>query len=905
MDGSPLVIAVGLILAFAIYVFNRLSELQNEQGRINRRLDLLTSGFSIGGPSSVTHPTAPPVLPRQTTTGETAPTPPPYATPVQPVQRPAYQSGSQTVHQASTAEVLHRLRPSQTPAPPPVISEPAEPDIESRMGGSWMARLGVIAIALGVGFLLQYAFPRIGPGERVCIGLTIGLVLYGAGQWLLRKPLYNVHAQVLSSGGIVVFFLSIYAAHSLYHLIGYWTALAVLVVPALLASILAVAGNTQSVAIFCVLGAFAAPVMLHSDQGAPDPAGLLRLYGYMAFLNLWVTGMVRFKPWYSLPALSLASTWVLFFTAGPIQDRGWSIEAFSGVFLLLSVMMGLQTLYGQDKELSDSAVGDDNVSDVPSLGVGIIIGGCVLFAAAGVAILGKQGILGWPAPAVVGMMVAVLCAGLSMGLPGLKKTGRTTRQILAYFSGVALLVVMGAASGLVGPVHHGQTSAAFGFAVFTFLLFLGISLMLSRRSEAPEPAAALLGSTAIVHLFMVLHVLDKVAIAGLPADCLSLPLAGWLTLLALKLSRTNDRNAIYCTTATLASLGLTLTGLLASPVIGDMQLLKTQHFNALGGALVGLDFLLVSATWIAMRGRLAPTPFRASLLGACGNAVVFYLLLWATTGMTAQSGVVLASLFAVAMAAYHAFVGFVVLRSEGDDRLLRLTYLGIAVTFITIAIPLQFREMQVTTLAWAVEGLMLVWAGLAAREPRARWYGIAVLTIGAGKALLLDLSATLPSFHFLFNSRMLAGASVVACAYLAAHLLWRRRTELTEEESPLVPWLIGAANLLTLVFVSVDLWEFSRQVWSTDGQGAAKLSLSLFWTLYAFAAVSVGIWKRIRPVRLFAMGLLYFSIFKVFLFDLGDLGQPYRIYSFLTLGVILVSVSLLYKRFEERLLHPV
>jgi uncharacterized membrane protein len=152
---------------------------------------------------------------------------------------------------------------------------------------------------------------------------------------------------------------------------------------------------------------------------------------------------------------------------------------------------------------------------------------------------------------------------------------------------------------------------------------------------------------------------------------------------------------------------------------------------------------------------------------------------------------------------------------------------------------------------------------------------------------------------------MLAGASVVACAYLAAHLLWRRRTELTEEESPLVPWLIGAANLLTLVFVSVDLWEFSRQVWSTDGQGAAKLSLSLFWTLYAFAAVSVGIWKRIRPVRLFAMGLLYFSIFKVFLFDLGDLGQPYRIYSFLTLGVILVSVSLLYKRFEERLLHPV
>ena len=49
------------------------------------------------------------------------------------------------------------------------------------------------------------------------------------------------------------------------------------------------------------------------------------------------------------------------------------------------------------------------------------------------------------------------------------------------------------------------------------------------------------------------------------------------------------------------------------------------------------------------------------------------------------------------------------------------------------------------------------------------------------------------------------------------------------------------------------------------------------------------------------MGLLYLSIVKVFVFDLGFLQQPYRIISFFALGVILLMVSLLYTRFEGRL----
>jgi len=52
-------------------------------------------------------------------------------------------------------------------------------------------------------------------------------------------------------------------------------------------------------------------------------------------------------------------------------------------------------------------------------------------------------------------------------------------------------------------------------------------------------------------------------------------------------------------------------------------------------------------------------------------------------------------------------------------------------------------------------------------------------------------------------------------------------------------------------------------------------------------------------VRITAMGLLGLSILKVFLYDLSFLGQPYRIVSFIVLGLILIGASYMYARFRN------
>src|SRR5207247_7075941 len=143
-----------------------------------------------------------------------------------------------------------------------------------------------------------------------------------------------------------------------------------------------------------------------------------------------------------------------------------------------------------------------------------------------------------------------------------------------------------------------------------------------------------------------------------------------------------------------------------------------------------------------------------------------------------------------------------------------------------------------------------------------------VLLLAGGRAIALDLLRSKEVHRFLLNERMLAGLAVIAAAYAAAWMMWRWKESLVEEERQVPAGLVATANAFTLFFVSVDLWEYVGRQASVSGVvSAQQLALSLFWTVYALALISVGIWLRARPVRLFGVGLLYLSVLKVFLFD--------------------------------------
>ena len=64
--------------------------------------------------------------------------------------------------------------------------------------------------------------------------------------------------------------------------------------------------------------------------------------------------------------------------------------------------------------------------------------------------------------------------------------------------------------------------------------------------------------------------------------------------------------------------------------------------------------------------------------------------------------------------------------------------------------------------------------------------------------------------------------------------------------------------------------------------------------------LGAGFVLRDRLPRLQGLALLLLCILKLFFYDLRNLDTPYRILSFIMLGLILLGVSWTYSRFREQ-----
>lgn len=175
------------------------------------------------------------------------------------------------------------------------------------------------------------------------------------------------------------------------------------------------------------------------------------------------------------------------------------------------------------------------------------------------------------------------------------------------------------------------------------------------------------------------------------------------------------------------------------------------------------------------------------------------------------------------------------------------------------------------------------------------------------------------AWQLLFNIRVLMLLTGTAAAIVFMRL-W-------DEDNPTVPkflrphtaLILGGTSLL-LVFALLtgeasDFWHSDIMRLYELPQGATtlariaelengkQLSISLVWLVYAIALMVAGIVRHARTVRVAALGLAGLAVAKIFLYDLSFLTTPYRIGSFIGLGVVLMMVSFLYQRFKHIILE--
>ena len=175
------------------------------------------------------------------------------------------------------------------------------------LGGNWLARIGVVALVVGVGLFISLAIENgwLGEIERVLLGLAGGLAFLGAGEYFRKR--YAAWAQTVTGGGIAILYLSIYGSFALYGLISAGIAFPAFALVTLAGALLSLRHEAMGVAVLSIFGGFATPMLL--QDRLPDQRLLL---AYVLVLDVGVLALAGFRNWRWFSLLGWAGSLVLF-----------------------------------------------------------------------------------------------------------------------------------------------------------------------------------------------------------------------------------------------------------------------------------------------------------------------------------------------------------------------------------------------------------------------------------------------------------------------------------------------------------------------------------------------------------------------------------------------------------------
>ncbi|MGE5126284.1 MAG: DUF2339 domain-containing protein, partial [Betaproteobacteria bacterium] len=333
---------------------------------------------------------------------------------------------------------------------------------------------------------------------------------------------------------------------------------------------------------------------------------------------------------------------------------------------------------------------------------------------------------------------------------------------------------------------------------------------------------------------------------------------------------------------------------------------RANEALALALTLAGLYFLIVSVRGLLLRQLLG-------VAGALTHAVAAALAWTVVYRVLDLIAPALLGPAAVALGALHLAVGLAA-RARGQDLLRVRVALGLAAGFLTIAIPVQLG-LHGITLAWAVEGVVLLWLGVRQDAWLARAFGYGVLALAVGRLFVRHLPLHPGPFAPVWNPAFGAWLAVIASlavAYVVVRGLVARALPL-DETAQAVLGPIALALLFGLLTMETQsaFAQASRAASVANDAAAARsaslqgdLAVSVLWTLFATGLLAGGLAARSRGLFYAAYALFAITAGKVVLVDLATLPTLYRMLSFLALGVLLLAGAWLNLRFRERLSGP-
>ena len=240
---------------------------------------------------------------------------------------------------------------------------------------------------------------------------------------------------------------------------------------------------------------------------------------------------------------------------------------------------------------------------------------------------------------------------------------------------------------------------------------------------------------------------------------------------------------------------------------------------------------------------------------------------------------------------------------RASTELLLALHLAASVVFLTLAIPLKAHGRWLT-IGWLVEGAALLWVAGRTRLALLRALALFCLALGLLALLVVNPPASVTPF---LNQRFATYCVAVAVFAFVAWLARSARED--EHEEGAVRWR-ALAVMAVLIVNFLILLAFGLEIhaywWSLRWRGElgvvhdyrmyAQFTYSAWFMTYGALLLAAGFWRRSAFFRWQALVLLAIAIGKVFLVDVSELSQGFRILSFLGLGALLLGVSFIYQR---------
>jgi uncharacterized membrane protein len=815
------------------------------------------------------------------------------------------------------------------------VREPKRRDLESAIGGRWFNWIGIIAVTFGVAFFLKFAFDKqwIGPGARISLSAIVGVTLLYVGERLRGSGL-KAYAYVLSGGGILILYLSDYAAYNFYQLISQPLAFVLMAAVTTTAVLLSVRQNALPVAILGLIGGFLTPLLL--STGVDNEIGL---FTYIALLDAGVLALAYFKRWRSLDFLSFAGTvaitlgWAFkFFDQGKV----WTTLVFLSIFFLLYSLLAIfhNVLPGRPTRWFDVALAIANATFYFGLSY-------VMLVEAG---------FDRTTPATQALLVSIFFSQLFYMTWRWSPDDRLLR-----YSYVGAAVTFLSISVAMQLELHWVTIA---WAVEAFMLtWVG----LRSGERAARHAAIAVFCVAVGHWFCwdmreFAYGVDPSFIPLLNRRALSSAVlvgaiagAAWLYRRPGELDEDEREMVRAFFVLTGNAVALTLLSLDMNDYFTARLSQSGAAQSSLRGPIENARQFSISTLWTVYAAMmLAVGVLRRSvllrwgglllLLAVIGKVVAFdsafYAAWWhlPVFNLTFMIYLLLVAVLAFAAWLYGRAPG----ANEPEQPWIRPVILGAANVLALAALSLEvlgyydrlltsaalegssteivskFQEGRIFTFAlvWIIYATCAFLVG-AWRNARAWRCGGLLLLAFAGPLVFANLSYYDAAWHALVFNRTLAIFAVFVAALWIIVRTYAHSGEAFEEASMVRPIAIVAANLLAIVALSAQAagyydarianeWSHGSEERLRNLALAKQLSLSVVWGLYASGLLIAGRVRRLLLLRVMGLALLSLTILKVFIWDLSSLDRIYRIISFIMLGAILLVVSYFYQRSQQK-----